>query len=277
MMHVRSLRNRRPTAKKSACGRRGSVLIRIAVFEENPLFRAGVVHVLNAEPELEVVAASDTFYLGMKPLPDVVILDSNIVRKLSLPRLIFGLGSSVKILVLAPRLDEEQLFAAFAAGVRGYLLKGVQGAELVEAVHALHRGEGYVSPSFAAIILLQPLVKDCLGADTRLLARLTYWEAEILKLLTAGLTNREIGGRLDVTERTIKRDFTRIFQKLHVRNRVEAAMLLGCGPKSPIVQVETHCVVTRHPVDVRGEDDFLAAGEVGAGFPQKANGKSPPR
>jgi DNA-binding NarL/FixJ family response regulator len=270
-MHEKSLYNRGPTARHSALEGSGSDVIRIAVFDENPLFRAGIVHVLNAEPGLEVVAASDIFSLGMTPLPDVVILDSNIVSKLCLERSFSGLRSSVKVLVLALSVDEEQFLAAFAAGARGYLLKGVDGPQLVEAVHALHRGEGCVSPSLAAIMLIQPLAKRGQRPSTRLLAQLTFREGEILKLLTAGLTNWEIGRRLDVTEKTIKRDFTRIFEKLDVRNRVEAAMLLRPGPQPQIVQRDD--VITWSPVDVRRE---AAAGAV-SGVPGKAKGKSPPR
>jgi len=110
----------------------------------------------------------------------------------------------------------------------------------VQAVHALHRGEGYVSPDIAAIILTQAsLAKRRAGPNTSLPAQLTFREGEIFNLLASGLTNREIGQRLGVTENTIKRYFTRIFEKLHVRNRVEAAMLsrshrtsMACGRAS---------------------------------------------
>jgi two-component system nitrate/nitrite response regulator NarL len=257
-MQVKSLRNYRAIARKSALGRSGSDVIRIAVFDENPLFRAGIVQVLNAEPGLEILVASDTFYLGTTPLPDVVILESNIMSKLSLAHSISGLRSSVKILVLAASMDEEQFFAAVAAGVRGYLLKDVNGAELVDAVHALHRGEGYVSPSFAAILLIQPLAKPGKGANAHLLAQLTYREGEILKLLTVGLTNREIGRQMGVTEKAIKCDFTHIFGKLHVRNRVEAAMLLRPDPGPH----------TR-PAVAHRKGHFSAVGGAGAGLPKK--------
>src|SRR6266404_7596641 len=188
-MHVEQQHNCRPLARDAAVARSGSDAIRIAVFDESPLFRAGIVHVLSAEPGLKVVAASHTFDIGSTPLPDVVILDSNIMMgSLGLARSISGLRSSVKILVMAASLDEEQFFSAFSAGARGYLLKGVNEPQLLEAVHALHRGEGYVSPSLAAIMLTQPnLAKRGKGASTSLLAQLTYREGEIFKLLPAGL------------------------------------------------------------------------------------------
>lgn len=284
-MHVESRRNRRPIARESALGRSGSDVIRIAVFDENPLFRAGIVHVLNAERGLEVVAASDTLYLGTKPLPDIVILDSNLMMgKASLARCIAGLRSSIKILVLAFSLDEEQVLAAFAAGARGYLLKGVDGPQLLEAVHALHRGEGYVSPSLAAIMLTQAsLAKRGKGANTSLLAQLTFREGEIFKLLTAGLTNREIGRRLGVTENTIKRYFTRIFEKLHVRNRVEAAMLSRLELKAPVLQEGRRIVsvleppVFPPPLADGGKDNPAAQAGIVAGSAAISHGGSPVR
>ena len=91
-----------------------------------------------------------------------------------------------------------------------------------------------MSPDIAAIILTQAsLAKRRAGPNTSLLAQLTFREGEIFNLLASGLTNREIGQRLGVTESTIKRYFTRIFEKLHVRNRVEAAMLLEKPPDFP--------------------------------------------
>jgi DNA-binding NarL/FixJ family response regulator len=282
-MHVKSLCNRRPIATKSALRTSACDAIKIAVFDENPLFRAGIVHVLNAEPGLEVVAASDTFNLGATPLPDVVILDSNIMMgKLNLARSISGLRSSVRILVLAFSLDEEQFFAAFAAGARGYLLKGVKEPQLLEAVHALHRGEGYVSPSLAAIMLTQPsLAKRGKGASTSLLAQLTYREGEIFKLLPAGLTNREIGRRLGVTENTIKRYFTRIFEKLHVRNRVEAAMLSRLELNGPVLQEGRQTISVLEPpafppiLADGGKDNLAAQAGIVAGSAAISNGGSP--
>jgi len=241
--------------------------------------------VLNAERGMEVVAASDTFHLGTMPLPEVVILDSNIMSKLSLARSISGLRSSVKILVLAATLDEEQFFVAFAAGARGYLPKGVDGPQLLEAVHALHRGEGYVSPGLAAIMLTQAsLAKRGKGANTSLRAQLTFREGEIFNLLTAGLTNREIGRRLGVTENTIKRYFTRIFEKLHVRNRVEAAMLSRLELKAEVLQEDRQIIsVLESPAfppplaDGSRKDDPAAQAGIVASSAAISNGGSPVR
>jgi len=164
---------------------------------------------------------------GAELCPDIVVLDSGLMMTdMNLWRSIIGLCPAVKILVMALNADDEQVLAAFAAGARGYVLKGVSGCELLEAVRALHRGEGYVSPALAATMLAKAsLAGRMKGAVASPLNQLTYRESEIFNLLASGLKNREIGRRLDVSEKTIKRYVTRIVEKLHVRNRVEAAML----------------------------------------------------
>ena len=132
----------------------------------------------------------------------------------------------IYILVMAVTPDQEQALATFGAGARGYVLKGVSASELLEAVRALHRREGYVSPTLGAMILASASLDGRVkGATASPLAALTFREGEIFSLLAGGLKNREIGRRLGVTEKTIKRYVTHIFEKLHVRNRVEAAML----------------------------------------------------
>ena len=182
---------------------------------------------LNAESGLQVVAVSHTCQLGTVPPPDVVVLDARMMMsEIGAARSAYAFRSWPKVLILALALDEEQFLAAFAAGAKGYLLKGASERQLLEAVYAVHRGEGYVSPDVAATMLTRyGLKKSGGGLNASLTDQLNDREGEIFKLLPTGLTNREIGRRLGVTENTVKRYFTRIFEKLHVRNRVEAAML----------------------------------------------------
>jgi two-component system nitrate/nitrite response regulator NarL len=206
---------------------RAADAVKVAVFDQCPLFRAGIAYVLRTDPHVDVISVSETFELGRTPACDVVVMDAAMMMSaLGATRSNQGFRFRAKLLVLAFSLDEDQFLAAFAAGARGYLLKGASEHELVEAVHAVHGGDGYVSPGVAAIMLCRGggNRRDG-GVKPRAIDRLSHREGEIFKLLPAGLTNREIGQRLGVTENTIKRYFTRIFEKLHVRNRVEAAML----------------------------------------------------
>jgi DNA-binding NarL/FixJ family response regulator len=211
--------------------------VKVAVFDPCPLLRAGIACVLQTDPHVDVISVAETFELGLAPACDVVVMDAAVMMSaLGATRSNQGFRFKARLLVLAFSLDEDQFLAAFAAGARGYLLKGAREYELVEAVHAVHSGDGYVSPGVAAIMLSRSGGdRREGGVKPRAIDRLSHREGEIFKLLPTGLTNREIGQRLGVTENTIKRYFTRIFEKLHVRNRVEAAMLSRLDATTEVV------------------------------------------
>ena len=201
--------------------------ISILVADDHPLFREGVVHSLTSEPDIVIVgqAASGEEALRMARdlLPDVVLLD------IAMPGW-GGLVTAEKITTACPATrivmltvfeDEDKLLAAFQAGARGYVLKGVSARELANVVRATANGEVYVSPSLAAGIL----VALTRGRAADPLEELTERESQILTLVGQGLTNREIGERLHLSEKTIKHYITNILQKLQVRSRVEAALV----------------------------------------------------
>ncbi|MBI2316685.1 MAG: response regulator transcription factor [Betaproteobacteria bacterium] len=207
--------------------------IRILVADDHPLFREGVVHSLASEADFQVVgqAASGEQALEMVRdlLPDVVLLD------IGMPGW-GGLVSAEKIATACPAArivmltvveDEDNLRAAFKAGARAYVLKGVSAHELARVVRAVDQGEVYVTPSLAAGILVTLTRRSSAPRDP--LEELTERESEILRLVGHGLTNREIGERIHLSEKTIKHYITNILEKLHVRSRVEAAMLVARG------------------------------------------------
>lgn len=201
--------------------------IRILVADDHPLFREGVVHSLAAEPDIAVVgqAASgeEALRLARDLLPDVVLLDVAMPGRggLATAAMLATACPATKVVMLTVVEDEDKLLAAFSAGARGYVLKGVSARELAAVVRGVERGEVYVSPSLAAGILVA--LTHGRAADP--LGELTEKEREILKLVGEGLTNREIGERVHLAEKTIKHYITNILQKLQVRSRVEAALL----------------------------------------------------
>lgn len=201
--------------------------IRVVVADDHPLFREGVVHSLTSQPDLTVVgqAASgeEALQLARDLLPDVVLLDVAMpgLGGLATAARIVSACPAVKVIMLTVVEDEDKLLAAFTAGARGYVLKGVSARELATVVRDVDRGEVYVSPSLAAGIL----VALTRGRAPDPLAELTDRERSILELVGEGLTNREIGERIHLSEKTIKHYITNILQKLQVRSRVEAALL----------------------------------------------------
>jgi two-component system, NarL family, nitrate/nitrite response regulator NarL len=206
-----------------------SDVVRVLVVDDHPLFRQGVVHSLGEEPEMTVVgeAASgeDALRLARELLPDVVLLD------ISMPGW-NGLVTAEKIATACPASaivmltvseDKDKLLAAFKAGARAYVLKGISAQELASVVHAAARGDVYVSPSLAAEMLVSLTNHQAQNP----LQDLTDREREILQLIGTGLTNREIGVQLFLSEKTIKHYVTNILQKLQVRSRVEAALIVA--------------------------------------------------
>src|SRR5262249_12108475 len=133
--------------------------IRIAVFDGSPLFRAGIVHTLNAEPDMEVVLESDsgsgTHHLGAGVALDIAVLDADLMEAdKNLWHSIIRVCPASRILVMAQSSDQGKILATFAAGARGYILKGVTKHDFLAAIRALYRDEGYVLPALGAAMLV---------------------------------------------------------------------------------------------------------------------------
>ena len=201
--------------------------IRVLVADDHPLFLDGVVHSLTSEPDMEVVGqasnGNEALQMAREHLPDVLLLDIAMPGQSGIVAAgeVAAACPATKIIMLTVSKDEDDLMAALKAGARGYVLKGVSARELANVVRAVSGGDVYVSPSLAADMLRElsrPQPPDPLD-------ELTEREREVLQLIAEGLTNREIGDRLHLSEKTIKHYMTNILQKLQVRSRVEAALL----------------------------------------------------
>jgi DNA-binding NarL/FixJ family response regulator len=201
---------------------------RIIIADDHPLFREGVAHTLDSEADLEIVGQAETgeeaIRLVTELLPDVLLLDITMPGKegIATAKTISSKYPIVRIIMLTASEDEDDLLNALKAGARGYVVKGVHANELAGAVRAVVNGETYISPSLASTLLME-LSKP---QEPDLLSELTDREKEILSLVAEGLTNREIGDQLHLAEKTIKHYMTNVLQKLHVRSRVEAALLM---------------------------------------------------
>lgn len=199
----------------------------ILVVDDHPLFRQGVVHSLNASGEFTVVgeagSGEEALALARELLPDIVLLDISMPgwNGLVTAEKIATACPATAIVLLTASEDQDMLLGAFKAGARAYVLKGVSAQKLQDVLRSALQGEVYVSP---------PLASEMLASLTRSrapdpLQELTEREREILGLIGVGMTNKEIGQRIFLSEKTIKHYVTNILQKLQVRSRVEAALL----------------------------------------------------
>lgn len=203
----------------------------VVIIDDHPLFRDGVVQTLMAEPDFEVVgegsSAAEAVHLCQEHLPDLLLLDISIPGGgLNVAREITTCCPVTNLVMLTASEAEEDLFAAFKNGARGYVLKGVSARELIRILKAVSAGESYVTPSLAASLL-----SELSGVRSRApkpedpLAHLTEREHQILELVAKGYSNKEVASELFLSEKTVKHHMTNILQKLQVRNRVEAVLL----------------------------------------------------
>lgn len=202
--------------------------IRILIADDHPLFREGVAQSLASEPGFAVVgqagSGEEAFGMVADLLPDVLLLDVTMPGDGGIVTAgkVAAAWPVVRIMMLTVSEDQDTLMAALKAGARGYVLKGVTARDLVNAVRVVAGGDIYISPALAGGILFE-LTASKQTNDP--LTTLTERERDILGLVAEGLTNREIGERLHLAEKTIKHYMTNVLQKLHVRSRVEAALL----------------------------------------------------
>ena len=205
--------------------------IRMVIIDDHPIFREGVASILGSEPDLEIVAqgisAEDALNMTREFLPDAILLDVNMPGGgLNAAEAIATSFPVVKIIMLTGSADEDDVLAALKAGAHAYVLKGVAARELNGILHTVYAGEGYVTPSLAANLLSEMKAPAREKQDqTDAFDELTERERQILELIAAGTSNKEIGQKLFLTEKTIKHYVTNILQKLHVNNRVQAALL----------------------------------------------------
>lgn len=196
--------------------------IKILVADDHPMLREGLVAVLATQPDFEVVGeASDgaeTVRLASSLEPDVILLDLEMpgTDGVAALRELRAAGLAASALVFTAYDTDERILGALRAGAQGYLLKGASRDEIFSAIRTVAAGGSLLEPAVTARLL-----QNIDGAANDLTPR----ELEVLTLLADGLPNREIAGKLFVTERTVKFHVGSILSKLDAANRTEAARI----------------------------------------------------
>jgi DNA-binding NarL/FixJ family response regulator len=214
--------------------------IRIAVVDDDPLFRVGVALTLRSASDMEVVGegatADDAIRICKSHAPNIILLNVCIPGGgIKAAQEIRRTCASVKTVMLTVSDNECHVTDALQCGVNGYVLKDISGAELLTIVRAVQNYELYITPSLVARQLAETQ-QSVIDIGSRLVgaATLTYREAEVLRLLLQGLMNKEIAHRLEITERTIKFHMSGLLQKLKARNRVEAVLIAQAVQRSQL-------------------------------------------
>ena len=206
-------------------------MTRVMVVDDHEIVRDGLRSLLSDHGDMEVVAeaatAAEAVLRARSYKPEVVIMDLRLpdASGVTACRDIRKESPDIRVLVLTSYPDDQAVLDAIMAGASGYVLKDIRSTELLSAIRRVAQGESLLDPKVTAAVLER--VRNPDAHDDPRLARLTPTELRILQLIADGLTNREIGERLKLAEKTIKNYVSSILAKLQVARRAEAAAYLA--------------------------------------------------
>ena len=204
-----------------------SVTIRVFLVDDHEVVRRGVRDLLEAESDIEVVGEAGSVDEALVRVPAseaaVAVLDVRLPDGdgVSLCRELRSQNPALAVLMLTSFQDDEALLGAILAGASGYVLKQIRGADLVGAVKTVAGGASLLDPTTAAR-LMDKLRRDAASSDP--LAELSEQERKVLDLIGEGLTNRQIGERLFLAEKTVKNYVSSLLAKLGLERRTQAAL-----------------------------------------------------
>jgi DNA-binding NarL/FixJ family response regulator len=205
-------------------------LIRVLLIDDSPIIRLGLRSALEDYADITIVAeagsAADGLAAVAKHKPDVVLLDLHLPDKsgLQVCRELLKARPQTKVLVLTSSSNERNVQEALSAGARGYLLKDNDGAALANGLRTVAAGQPVLDPSMASQVLNLVKNRGEMSAAGKL-SQLSPQERRVVAYLADGLTNKEIGDRLGLTEKTVKNYLATIFSKLNIARRTQAAAL----------------------------------------------------
>jgi DNA-binding NarL/FixJ family response regulator len=210
--------------------RTGGEPIRVAVVDDQELFRRGLTMLLGVEDDIEVVGeAGDgvaATELAGTTVPDVILMDVRMPKRSGIEACVAikEIAPTARIIMLTVSDEEADLYDAVKNGASGYLLKDSSIDEVAQAIRVVADGQSLISPSMAIKLLDE--FKQMSRSDRQQVPtpRLTDRELEVLKLVAQGLNNREIAKRLFISENTVKNHVRNILEKLQLHSRMEAVM-----------------------------------------------------
>jgi DNA-binding NarL/FixJ family response regulator len=202
--------------------------IRLFLLDDHEIVRRGLRDLFEAEDDLEVVgdvgSAQEAIRITPALRPDVAVLDARLPdgSGIDVCRAIRSRNPEIRAIILTSYDDDEALFAAIMAGASGYVLKQVRSVDLVDTVRRVAAGQSLLDPAVTARVLERLRSPE---PEVDELASLTEREREILALIAEGLTNRQIGQRLYLAEKTVKNYVSSLLAKLGLERRTQAAVL----------------------------------------------------
>lgn len=203
------------------------MIAKIMIVDNHSMVREGLKKLLEYDGDIKVVGEAndgiECLHLLQEIVPQVLLLDIDMPKMDGLKVLekIKEENIDVKVIILTVHNEIEYLLKAVSIGVDGYMLKDSESLELKKAIFSVIEGELYIQPSLIPMLNSKIVERDI---DKIKIGKLTRREMEILKLLSIGLSNKEIGEKLKISERTVKNHISSIFRKIDVTDRTQAAV-----------------------------------------------------
>ena len=208
-------------------GKINNMAVKIMIADDHSMIREGLKNLLELDGDIQVIAEAvdgeDCLEKLQLVKPDVLLLDINMPKKngLEVLKSLKSRRYKLKVLVLTVHNETEYLMKAVDIGVNGYVLKDSESAELKKAIFIVADGETYIQPSLIPSLNAKMIETN---KDAEKIKSLTKRELDVLKLLAVGMFNKEVGKRLEISERTVKNHVSNIFKKLGVTDRTQAAV-----------------------------------------------------
>lgn len=204
-------------------------VIRILIADDHDIIRQGLKRIISFEQDMNIICEAEngekTLELLKQHELDVVILDCNmpIMNGIQVLEKIKGQGDKIKVIMLTVEDDRKTIHTAINIGADGYMLKDSAGTEIVDAIRMVYMGEKYIDKSLVSILFSDIKIKD--NKVSNILDNLSKREVEVLIKISKGLSNKEIGAQLYLSEKTVKNYATNLFRKINAADRVHATII----------------------------------------------------
>lgn len=202
--------------------------IEILIADDHDIIRQGLKRIISFEEDMEIILEAENGDKALELLKDndidIVLLDCNMPMKngIEVLEIIKQKYNNVKVIMLTVENDRKTINTAINIGAEGYILKDSAGMEIVNAIRTVHNGEKYIDKSLISMLFTE--IKTNNTNNVSILDNLTRREIEVLIKISKGLSNKEIGEQLFLSEKTIKNYATNIFRKIDVDDRVHATI-----------------------------------------------------
>jgi two-component system NarL family response regulator len=191
--------------------------VRILIVDDHPVVQAGLASMLATHKDIEVIGSAssgeEALAIAQQDMPDIILLDLRMpgMSGIDTLRALKAAQTTARTIILTSFETDENIYRAIQAGAQGYLLKDTSQNQMLEAIATVHGGKRYIPRQIAARL-----------AERMLRSDLTARELEILEMLAKGLTNKQIGNALAISENTVRNHVNSIMEKLEVSDRTEA-------------------------------------------------------